>query len=86
MRSDQAELDLADVTVANLHKVADRWRPTATDQIPCDQGYPPHEQLPRTARFSMRLAEVNGITKSILTRDGQHSAAPPAVSGWQRGQ
>lgn len=76
MLADQADLELADVAVANLHKVADRWRPTASDQIPFDQDYPPEEQLPRTARFVLRLAEVNGTTKSVLTWDGQAVGDP----------
>lgn len=76
MLADQAELDLADVAAANLHKVADRWRPTATDQIPFDQDYPPHEQLPRTGRFILRLTETNGTTKSVLTWGGQAVGDP----------
>jgi NTP pyrophosphatase (non-canonical NTP hydrolase) len=76
MLADQADLELADVAIANLHKVADRWRPTASDQIPFDQDYPPDEQLPRTARFVLRLAEVNGTTKSVLTWDGQAVGDP----------
>ncbi|MGW0192044.1 MazG nucleotide pyrophosphohydrolase domain-containing protein [Nonomuraea sp. NPDC003201] len=68
--TEQAGLDLTDVAVANLHKIADRWRPTTADQIPFDEDYPPEEQLPRTARFILRLAEVNGVTKSMLTWDG----------------
>jgi NTP pyrophosphatase (non-canonical NTP hydrolase) len=76
MLADQADLELADVAIANLHKVADRWRPTASDQIPFDQDYPPDEQLPRTARFVLRLAEVNGTTKSVLTWNGQAVGDP----------
>lgn len=68
--AEQAGLDLTDVAVANLHKIADRWRPTTADQIPFDEEYPSEEQLPRTARFILRLADVNGTTKSILTWDG----------------
>jgi NTP pyrophosphatase (non-canonical NTP hydrolase) len=68
--AEQAGLDLADVAAANLHKIADRWRPTTADQIPFDDGYPQEERLPRTARFVLRLADVNGIIKSILTWDG----------------
>ncbi|MFB4319958.1 nucleoside triphosphate pyrophosphohydrolase family protein [Actinomadura sp. 21ATH] len=71
MTADQCGLELTDIAAANLHKVADRWRPTAADQIPFDRAYPPHEQLPRTARFTLRLTDVNGTTKSVLTRDGQ---------------
>lgn len=74
--ADQVGLDLDDVAAANLHKVADRWRPTATDQIPFDEAYPPNEQLPRTARFVMRLTEANGVTKSVLTWDGRAVGDP----------
>lgn len=74
--ADQAGLDLADVAVANLHKVADRWRPTAPDQIPFDGAYPPAEQLPRKARFMLRLAEVSGVTKSVLTWNGDPVGDP----------
>lgn len=68
--ADLVGLDLGDVAAANLHKVADRWRPTAANQIPFDDGYPPQEQLPRKARFHLELRPVDGITKSVLTWEG----------------
>lgn len=68
--ADQAGLDLGDVATANLHKVADRWRPTASDQIPFDVDYPPAEQLPRRARFVLTPTLVDGRSKLVLTCEG----------------
>lgn len=58
--ADRAGLDLDDVATANLHKVADRWRPTAADQIPFDEDYPAAEQLPRQARFTFTTTLTTG--------------------------
>lgn len=69
-------LDMDDVAVANLHKVADRWRPSSEVE-PFDVSYPPHERLPRNTRISFRLnADQNGRRVSIMTWDGSALGDP----------
>lgn len=46
------DLDLDDIAAASLEKAKDRWRPSSPDQSLLDDGAPPHEQLPRLARFT----------------------------------
>jgi len=63
-------LDLDDVAVANLDKVADRWRESPHIE-PFDSNYPAGEQLPRQGRFEFRLQTVDdGRIVSVMTRDG----------------
>jgi NTP pyrophosphatase (non-canonical NTP hydrolase) len=63
-------LDLDDVAVANLHKVADRWRESPHIE-PFDSDYPSGEQLPREGRFDFRLQTVDaGRIVSVMSRDG----------------
>jgi NTP pyrophosphatase (non-canonical NTP hydrolase) len=73
----QWELDLEDVAAANLTKITDRWRPTAPDLIPFDEGYPPSEQLPRHAEFTFALEQGSkGRRVLVLRRDG-HCVGDP---------
>jgi NTP pyrophosphatase (non-canonical NTP hydrolase) len=67
---DKFGLDLADVAVANLHKVADRWR--ESPQIEAfDRDYPQHERLPRQGRFDFQLHTLDdGRIVSVTSRDG----------------
>jgi NTP pyrophosphatase (non-canonical NTP hydrolase) len=63
-------LDMDDVAVANLHKVADRWR-VSSEVEPFDVSYPPHERLPRNTRINFGLnVDQNGRRVSTMTWDG----------------
>jgi NTP pyrophosphatase (non-canonical NTP hydrolase) len=73
----QVGLDLDDIAAANLSKVADRWRPTSSDQIVLDESYPPEEQLPRRAKFIFALTETpDGRKVSTVTCDGVQVGDP----------
>lgn len=74
--ADGAGLELNDVAAANLHKIADRWRPTAAEDIPFDEKFPDGERLPRNAEFLLRVTDVDGSPKSVLTWEGQGVGDP----------
>lgn len=70
------DLNLDDVATANVAKIADRWRPTPTSEIPFDDGFPEREMLPRTADFVFTLTEgQDGRQTSVLTCGGQQVGA-----------
>jgi NTP pyrophosphatase (non-canonical NTP hydrolase) len=63
-------LDLDDVAVANLHKVADRWRESPHIDA-FDRDYPKGERLPRQARFDLQLRTLDdGRLVSVMSCDG----------------
>ena len=66
------ELDLEDVAVANLGKIADRWKLSAAGQPFLDQDYPAGEQLPRTGVVTINLdTDQAGRTVARTFFDGQ---------------
>lgn len=70
--ADRFGLDLDDIAAASLYKVADRWKPTPGEPLLFDGTYPPGEQLPRTARFTLTpQTGKNGRTVTTLRCDGQ---------------
>jgi NTP pyrophosphatase (non-canonical NTP hydrolase) len=70
--ADRFGLNLDDIAVASLYKAADRWNPTPGEPVMFDDAYPAHEQLPRTARFTLTpQTGKKGQTVITLRYDGQ---------------
>lgn len=74
----KAELNLADVAHGNLNKIRDRWQ-TRGDAglLPgrgvklFDEGFPPHEQLPRHFRAHLKEMAEGEALKVVLMVDGE---------------
>jgi NTP pyrophosphatase (non-canonical NTP hydrolase) len=75
--ADRFGLDLEDIAVASLVKVADRWKPTSGAPILFDRNYPPGEQLPRRADFTFRpQVQAGGRTVIALSCNGRPVGDP----------
>lgn len=75
--ADRFDLELEDIAVASLVKVADRWKPTPGQLILFDEDYPPSEQLPRQAIFTFTPeTRADGHTVIALRCDGNRIGDP----------
>lgn len=67
------DLTLSEVAELNLRRTGERWAPAGED-LPeglLDDGYPPAEQLPRTASVTFREVAVDGGIKVEMSREGK---------------
>lgn len=69
-------LSLDDIAVANLHKVADRWKETPQLE-PFDTNFAEGERLPRHGLFSFELESLDdGRVVSVLRHEGDQVGDP----------
>ena len=71
--ADRFDLELEDIAVASLFKVADRWKPTTGEPVFFDEDSPAAEQLPRRAVFTFtpETQPREGRTVIALRCDGR---------------
>lgn len=70
--ADQFGLDLEDIAAANLGKINDRWKPSAAGRPLPDDGFPEHEQLPRSGEIALELeVDASGRTRAKISFNGE---------------